>query len=261
MTILQDILARKKQEIAALPPCSAVRSPRRSFVAALQSRRPSFIAEVKPTSPLGGQLIRSEDIPAFVTLYSECAQAISVLCDTATFGGGFDLLAHIRTKTNLPLLAKDFIVDERQIDAATTSGADAVLLIVSLVSDILLLDLVRKTLTLGLDILLEVHTEDDVMRAHNLFSSLSQEDRTHIVLGINNRDLASQTIDLGTTTKLAALVRDTFSQSPLLVSESGIATPKDVVWLQDSVQGFLIGTAFLCSSQPRKLFYSLLNPS
>ena len=113
MSLLSDIVTRKAQEIASLPSYSVVRADKRSLALAVMSRCPSLIAEIKPVSPLRGRLLNEHEIPRIIETYNRNAQAISVLTDAATFGGGFDLLSFVRSRTDLPLLAKDFVLGER----------------------------------------------------------------------------------------------------------------------------------------------------
>lgn len=261
MTTLTDILARKTKEIDALPVGHAAVLQRRSLVTAVRSKCPSLIAEIKPISPVRGRLIEESDIPAVVDIYSRHAQAISVLCDTATFGGGFPLLVSVRARTDLPLLAKDFIVDRRQIDAAASYGADAVLLIAAILSPEKLQEFSRYAASLGLDVLLELHTGGEVDIALDVLSYLSSEERSHILLGINNRDLGTQTIDLQTTERLAALLRLHLPDGVPLISESGISSSADVRQLLPHVQGFLIGSAILTSENPDAFLQSLFSAS
>lgn len=260
MNILSEILARKKREIASLSFNHMVNSPKQSFISAVISKHPSLIAEVKPVSPIRGRLINTTDIPAMIELYQRHAQAISVLCDTATFGGGFDLLASIRVQTDLPLLAKDFILDNRQIDAAAAYGADAVLLIASILSREDLLQFSKRAIGMGMDVLLELHEPSEIDAAALLARSLTTEERLHILFGINNRSLKTQIIDLNITKQLGKLIRQRLPHTLPLISESGIHSPEDVQQLSAHVQGFLIGSAILESFDPG-LFLSSLFPS
>lgn len=255
MSLLADIIARKVLEIALLPSYSVVRTDRRSLVGAVMSRHPSLIAEIKPVSPVRGRLIERHDVPGMIDIYVRHAQAMSVLCDTATFGGGFDLLSFVRSRTDLPLLAKDFILGERQIDAAAYHGADAVLLIVSLLKPDTLRRLAIHAISLDLDVLVEVHTPDDVTNVTSLLSALNEAERSHILLGINNRDLTTQTIDLRATERVSSLLRG-LSDRPV-ISESGISSREDVQRLTRHVQGFLIGSALLQSDDADALLRTL----
>lgn len=255
MSLLTDILARKAREIASLPLYHVVRTDKRSLVLAVMSRHPSLIAEIKPVSPLGGRLLNARDIPGIIDIYNRYAQGISVLCDTATFGGGFDLLAFVRSRTDLPLLAKDFILGERQIDVAAYHGADAVLLIAALLDPSTLQRLSLHAIRLGLDVLLEVHTPGDAAIVTSLLSALNEAERSHMLIGINNRDLVTQTIDLRTTEKISGFLQG-LSDRPV-ISESGISSRKDIHRLKRHVQGFLIGSALLQSDDADALLRTL----
>lgn len=257
MSILSDIIARKTAEIESCASGTVTSSQKRPFVSSFKRKHPSLIAEIKPISPIQGRLMNSENISAMVDIYQYHAQAISVLCDKATFGGGFDLLALVRAQTDLPLLAKDFIIDHRQIDAAAAHGADAVLLIAALLSNERLLYFSKQAMAMGMDVFLELHEPSEIDAAALLIQSLRGEERTHIVLGINNRNLHTQSIDLNTTKRLGKLIRQRFSRDIPLISESGIAHRSDVLALSPYVQGFLIGSALLKSEDPDRLLHSL----
>ena len=257
MNTLTDILARKKKEIASLPSVRALPAARHSLVSAMRGAGPSLIAEIKPISPSGGRLIGERDILGMVDVYARHAQAISVLCDTATFGGGFQLLASVRSRTDLPLLAKDFVLDPRQINAAACHGADAILLIASLLPKEKLREFAVHAMHLELDVLLELHADQDIETAVLLMESLTEKQRMHVLLGINNRDLVTQTIDLQTTKRLATLLHLRGLGDVPLLSESGITTPSDIKRISPHVQGFLIGSAILKAADPDAFLHSL----
>lgn len=257
MSILSSILARKEREITSLPSFDVRFSSRRSLVSAVTRKFPSLIAEIKPISPTQGRLVDDTNIPGIVDLYNRHAQAISVLCDEATFGGGFDLLASVRAQTDLPILAKDFILTKKQVDAAAFCGADAVLLIVSILTKEELRQLAGYAISLGMDVLLELHEAEEIEGARVLLESMLEAERMHMLLGINNRDLKTQKIDLKTTKRLGGLLRACIKDLPPLISESGIVTPADISHLSSHVQGFLIGSAILQSEHPDDFLHSL----
>jgi indole-3-glycerol phosphate synthase len=258
MTILRTILERKNVEVASLKltPCSTA-SVKRSLATAIQSRHTALIAEIKPVSPTSGRLLELKDVPRMVGICNRHAQAISVLCDKATFGGGFDLLESVRAQTDLPLLAKDFIVDARQIDAAAFFGADAVLLIAAILTDDLLRRFIARSIGLGMDALIELHDIEEVEPVIRLVKSLPERDQAHILLGINNRDLETQHIDLKTTERLSTALRRSLPDR-VLISESGIGHASDIRRLAPHVQGFLVGSAILESKDPDTFLSSLL---
>lgn len=236
MTILDTIVAEKRREVARLPqrPASAADweaasragGKRRDFVAAL--RHPgrgtlALIAEVKKASPSAG-LIRPDFEPARIAREYEAAGAscLSVLTDEKFFQGSLQYLKQVRGAVRLPLLRKDFIIDERQILEAVEWGADAILLIAAILSDAQLKRFQALAVQAGLAALVEVHDEAELDRALAAGAEL---------VGVNNRDLKTFKVDLATTERLAARLRASppaAGRPPLLVAESGILTRADV---------------------------------
>lgn len=241
MTVLDDIIAQKKEEIAAMPDTRPEPTERR-FIAGLRKRLPCVIAEVKPRSPSAGMLMQPRDVPRTVGGYNKCAQAISVLCDHAFFGGGYDLLAGVRHMTELPLLAKEFILDAKQIRAARAAGADAVLLIAAILDKETLAALAREAAALGMGVLVELHDAAELEKVPALGADV-------MAIGINNRNLATLAIDLDTASRVAPAVRERFAKH-LLIAESGVKTKADFQRLRPSVDGFLIGTGLLTGTMP-----------
>ncbi|HRH92952.1 MAG TPA: indole-3-glycerol phosphate synthase TrpC [Candidatus Peribacteria bacterium] len=239
MTILDDILRHKRDEVAALPDCAPQPSTR-DFVAGLRTASPCLIAEVKPKSPSAGPLLDRANVPALMESYNRHAQAVSVLCDERFFGGGFDLLRQVRALTDLPILAKEFIVDAKQIRVARDAGADAVLLIANVLSANEILRFSAEATGLGMGVLLELHDESDLEKIPAMHAGT-------LVLGINNRSLATLHIDLDTTARLSPLVR-TLCPGHLVIGESGVTMKADLARLQPSVDGFLIGTGLLAGT-------------
>ncbi len=236
MTVLDDILRHKRDEVAALPDCAPQPSTR-NFVTGLRTASPCLVAEIKPKSPSAGMLMKQSDIAPTVAMYNARAHAISVLCDREFFGGGFGLLGSVRAQTDLPILAKEFIIDAKQIRSARHAGADAVLLIAAILEPEKIGLLATEAQALGMDVLLELHDERELEK----IPDLSPES---LVLGINNRNLATLAIDLSATIRLASLIRKRFP-GHLLLSESGLRTSADVQRVQPCVDGFLIGTGLL----------------
>ncbi|MGP8201345.1 MAG: indole-3-glycerol phosphate synthase TrpC [Limisphaerales bacterium] len=247
MNILDTIVAQKRREIALLPPirvsgadlqqAMALLPGRRDFLAALQSPRhgpPALIAEIKKASPSAG-IIRPDFDPARIAREYEAAGAscISVLTDEKFFQGSADHLRQVRAAVKLPLLRKDFIIDERQVLEAAEMGADAILLIVRILDDTALKHLHALASGAGLAALVEVHDEAELDRALAVGARL---------IGVNNRDLDTFKVDLGTTERLAAKI----GTGALLVAESGIHTRADVARLQRAGAGaILVGEALL----------------
>ena len=252
MNILDTIVAQKKREVALLPPIRVTAADlqqalaplpaRRDFFAALQSparRAPALIAEVKKASPSAG-IIRPDFDPVRIAREYEAAGAacLSVLTDRTFFQGSPDDLERIRAAVKLPLLRKDFIIDERQILEAAEMGADAILLIVRILNDESLKHFHSLAAGAGLAALVEVHDEAELDRALAIGARL---------IGVNNRDLDTLTVDLGTTERLAAkIARHPEAEDKLLVAESGIQTRADAARMQRAGAGaILVGEALL----------------
>jgi indole-3-glycerol phosphate synthase len=251
MSILDTIVEQKQREVARLPQRSvsaadlraameARGGPRRDFLAAL--RRPkagpvALIAEVKKASPSAG-LIRPDFDPVRIACEYETAGAscLSVLTDEKFFQGSLDYLRQIRQAIKLPLLRKDFIIDERQILEAIEWGADAILLIVAILDDARLRHFQALATAAGLAALVEVHDEPELDRALAAGAEL---------IGVNNRDLKTFKVDLATTERLAARLRAS-QPTPLLVAESGIHTRADVERLAKcGAQAILVGESLM----------------
>ncbi|MFT3891227.1 MAG: indole-3-glycerol phosphate synthase TrpC [Anaerolineales bacterium] len=246
--ILAKILDQKKLEIAALDAPSLRRaadsSPApRNFLSALKRRRfgthPSLIAELKRASPSKGILAPHLDLFQVADIYTQNgASAISVLTDERFFMGSLQTLHRLRiTNSQLPLLRKDFIIDESQIYEARVNGADAILLIAAaLPDDKLFADLHACAMSLGLTALVEVHDEAETERALKIPNIQ--------LIGINNRNLATFDVTLETTEKLRPMIPHEIT----VVAESGIFTASDVDRLtKANVDAILVGEALVTS--------------
>ncbi len=258
MTILDEILEHKRKEVdAARGACDAQQLARDAvscdrlplgFREALRSTPgASVIAEVKRRSPSKG-LIREDFDPVWIArCYAEAGAAcISVLTDAKFFGGSLDDLVAVRAAVDRPIIRKDFVIDTYQIDEARLAGADAVLLIVSALDDPTLSALFAHAKQLGLDVLVEVHDEIELERARALGADL---------VGVNNRNLKTFEVDLGTTERLAARIAD---PEVVLVAESGIATAADIARLERAgAAGFLIGESLMRQPHPGKALEEL----
>jgi indole-3-glycerol phosphate synthase/phosphoribosylanthranilate isomerase len=196
-----------------------------------------FIMEVKRSSPSEGVLRADADPAALARAYAPVADAISVLVDTPYFGGSYEDLAAVRAVFDGPILAKDFVIDPRQVPEARRHGADAVLVMLSVLSDPEAREIIAEAERLRMDVLVEAHDEAEVRRAVALGAPL---------IGINNRDLKTLRIDLATTERLARLV----PPDRLLVSESGIATRADVQRLAPHAEAFLVGSSLMKAPNP-----------
>jgi indole-3-glycerol phosphate synthase len=207
----------------------------------------SLIAEVKRASPSKGPIRPGLDVASLVAEYEAGgARAVSVLTEGDFFLGSLEDLGVAAATTSLPLLRKDFIVDEYQLYEAKAYGASAVLLIAALLDDATLERLAARADLLGLDVLLEVHDADEMRRAIDVEG---------VVLGINNRDLRTFEVSLETTERLASMVPAGRS----LVSESGISGRGDVERLAAvGVDGVLIGESLLVGEDPKRAVSELL---
>jgi indole-3-glycerol phosphate synthase/phosphoribosylanthranilate isomerase len=241
--VLGQIAAAKRDELArrfdgvSLDALRARAEPtRQSLAAALAQSGARFILEIKKASPSAGMIRASADPAALARGYSGVADALSVLCDAEFFGGSLADLAAARREFDGPILAKDFFIDPRQVAEARIAGADAVLVMLSLLDDPAAREMIAEARRFGMDALVEVHDETEMQRALALGAPL---------IGINNRDLRNLTIDLATTERLARLAGDR-----LLVSESGIDSRADVERLSPLVDGFLIGSSLMRAGEP-----------
>jgi len=194
----------------------------------------NLIAEVKKSSPSRG-IIRADFDPLKIAMayHAAGAAAISVLTDERFFDGRLEYLKMIKERVTLPVLRKDFIIDEYQIYETAAAGADAMLLIAQILTREELNRYTGLCKDMGMDVLVEVHNEEDVDKA--LGSSAS-------VIGINNRDLATFNVDITTTQRLIRMIPD----SKTIVSESGIETYEQVMFLKSlGVNAVLIGETFM----------------
>ena len=238
--VLGEIVARKKVDVAARLSgfgFEAAEPTRRSLKAALARPGARFIMEVKRASPSKGGLRPTADASELARAYRGAADAISVLTDTPYFGGSLEDLQAVRREFRGPILAKDFIVDPRQVAEARFHGADAVLVILAVLDDPAAAAVMAEARRLGMDVLVEAHTRDEVRRAVLLGAE---------IIGINNRDLKTLTIDLAVTERLAGLV----PPGTLVVAESGIEGRADVERLAPYADAFLVGSSLMRSDDP-----------
>jgi indole-3-glycerol phosphate synthase len=253
VNILDTIVAQKKAEVARLAErligagdlrdAMLERGDRRDFLAALRQPRcgnVGLIAEVKKASPSAGVICPNFDPVRIAREYEAAgASCLSVLTDEKFFQGSLDYLRQIREVVKLPLLRKDFIIDERQILEAIEWGADAILLIVAILDDARLKQLHSLAGEAGLSVLVEVHDEAELDRARATGATL---------IGVNNRDLKTFQVDLATTERLAKrLFADANARaSCLLVAESGVHSRADVQRLAGcGAKGVLVGESLV----------------
>lgn len=231
---------------AELVRAAATAAPPRDFAAALRRPGLSIIAELKQRSPSKGALTRSYPLTDLARSYTDGgAAAISVLTHEEGFGGSPDHLRRVRAKTNLPLLRKDFLTDKYQILEARVLGADAVLLIAAVLSPEQLTTLLAFTRELGMEALVEVHSESEVEVA--LASGA-------YIVGVNHRDLHTFGIDMNRTEQLRGCV----GKDRLLVGESGVRSQKDARRLRETgADAALVGEALMRSSSPEVMVKEL----
>jgi indole-3-glycerol phosphate synthase / phosphoribosylanthranilate isomerase len=209
---------------------------RRSLSQALSRPGARFILEIKKASPSAGSIRPYADPAALARGYAGVADALSVLTDDTHFGGSLDDLSAAGREFDGPILAKDFFLDARQVAEARIAGADAVLVMLSLLDDERAREMIAEARRFRMDALVEVHDEAEMCRALALGAPL---------IGINNRDLRDLSIDLSTTERLAPYAPDR-----ILVSESGISSRADVDRLAPHVDAFLVGTSLMRSTDP-----------
>jgi len=240
--ILDKIIEQKKCEVAQLPArligagdlrdAMLEHGERRDFIAALKSPNVGnigLIAEVKKASPSMGVICKDFDPVRIAKEYEAAgASCLSVLTDEKFFQGSLDYLRQIRAAVKLPLLRKDFIIDERQILEAIEWGADAILLIVAILTDDQLEKYHSLAIEAGLAVLVEVHDEEELERALKI---------SPLLIGVNNRSLKTFVVDLATTERLASRITH---HASILVAESGIQTRADVERLKKCGAGAIL---------------------
>jgi indole-3-glycerol phosphate synthase len=244
MTILDEIVASKQREVAAarqrlpleeLLSQSASAPAVRNFRAALaKGASIRLIAEIKKASP-SAQVIRPQFDPVAIarTYQAHNATCLSVLTDAPYFQGCIEDLKHVRASTKIPLLRKDFLIDDYQVIEARAAGADAILLIAEILDDISLSRLLDRARHLGMSALVEFHDEANLPRVLASGADL---------IGINNRNLRNFTTDLEHTLRL----RDRIPPEVVVVSESGISTRRDVERLEAvGVSAILVGESLM----------------
>ena len=249
-TVLDSIVQARRERIDELRArfghlrAEDLERSQRSFAAALRTRsgqgrspQPALIMECKAASPSRGTIRSDYDPASLAAQYAPYAAAVSVLTEPDRFNGSFDDLAAVREVVDVPVLCKDFIVDEVQVLAARSLGADAVLLMLSVVPDDVYRELAELAHSLGMEVLTEVSTPQEMHRA----SALGAE-----VIGINNRDLRTLETDLARTEEMAPLA----PAGVVLVGESGVSAAEDVRRLSGLVDALLVGSSLSGAPDP-----------
>ena len=213
----------------------------RSFYDNLKKDGISIIGEFKKASPSLGKIESKINLTERIDEYNSSADAISCLNEEDHFRGNVDYLKQIRSITELPIIRKDFMIDEYQFYEAKVIGADAVLLITAILDDVQMKDFYQLSAELGLDVLVETHDEHEIERAMKIDPQ---------IIGVNNRNLNDFSISLETSGRLKKYIPD----DKVFVAESGIMTDEDVLYLkQIGADGFLIGRAFMEADNPGEL--------
>ncbi len=260
--ILNKIIARKHEEIAErkvsvslddLQSAAKAIAPARGFVQAIENKiadgKPAVIAEIKKASPSKGVIRENFNPPEIAQSYDAAGAAcLSVLTDVDFFQGADEYLQRVRESVTLPVIRKDFMVDEYQVYESKVIGADCILLIVAALDKQQLVDLNTLATELGLDVLVEVHNQAELDLALDMPNKL---------VGINNRDLHSFDVSLDTTLSLLPNI----PSDKIVITESGIHVSDDVALMRkNEVNGFLVGESFMRHSDPgeklNELFFS-----
>jgi indole-3-glycerol phosphate synthase len=244
--ILDEIIRRTEKRVAGLPPTfsKTTHVAHASLKEAIEgaSKKNAIIAEIKCASPSRGIIRRNVDIPVMAGVFvDQGCVALSILTEPYFFGGVQDDIAKVKSAVNVPVLRKDFIINKRQIAETCSLGADAVLLIAAVLGADLR-DFVDEAYNAGLEPLVEVRTDEDVRYALATRAQL---------IGINNRDLTTLSIDRSATRRLSEPIR---AAGKTVISESGIQSADDIREMRPFCDAFLIGSAIMSDRKPgRKL--------
>lgn len=247
---VQEDLAERKKQVGLnelMVKISEVK-PAIDVLPSLQSSKLSVIAEVKRASPSKGALAKISD-PAELALRYQAggATAVSVLTEGRKFGGSLADLDAVRSAINIPILRKDFMVEDYQIFESRAHGADIVLLIVAALSDLQLSEFYAIAKSLGMQVLVETHTSEEVERALLLDPE---------IIGVNARDLTTLKIDLGAFDKLAKAI----PAGKIKVAESGISSVAEVISYRNSgAEAILVGEALVKDGDPAQMIQNFIN--
>jgi indole-3-glycerol phosphate synthase len=233
---------KKRMDLATVRRLAEERQPSdRSFYNNLKKPGISIIGEFKKASPSLGNIISKISLDERIADYTASVDAISCLTEEDHFHGCIDDFKEIREKTTLPMIRKDFMIDEYQFYEAKAIGADAILLIAAILDDVQMRDFYALAYELGMDALVETHDEAEMERALKLDAK---------IIGVNNRNLKDFSISLDTTVRLRPMV----PPEKCFVAESGILGDADIRLLKEQrVDAFLIGRALMESEDPRAL--------
>ncbi len=268
-TVLDKIVEAKKKEVAlrkSQVPVEELQAraihvdrPRNFYSAVTRQplRKVNLIAEIKKASPSAGIIRQDFDPQRIAEIYTEAgADALSVLTDEQFFLGRLEFIQQVKQVSPLPVLRKDFIIDEYQIYEARAYGADAVLLITEILTPSQMLDMLILASTLKMTSLIEVHSVESLLTVRK---TVGFPHERYSLLGINNRDLHTQTIDLGNTLRLMDMLDEDLREE--VVSESGIKTREDIEKLAAAgVRAVLIGETFMRENDITAKIEELLGP-
>lgn len=257
MSILSTIVKHKKKEVESskeLIPISELekmasfeRAPLRLKDFLISHEKSGIIAEFKRKSPSKGIINNTSKVEDVTTGYaSNRASALSVLTDFIFFGGSVDDLQKARAVNDIPILRKEFIIDEYQVYEAKAIGADAILLIASILNKKQAITLAKKAHELSLQVLMEIHEEEELEQLNEYLD----------IVGVNNRNLKTFEVDLQHSVEMAKKIPEDF----IKVSESGISSVHDIKYLKNhGFSGFLIGENFMKNDDPVSSFASFVN--
>jgi indole-3-glycerol phosphate synthase len=256
-TILDAICEKKLEEIAAITPAYlnfwkegvrfATKSISVKFSTSITNKKPGIIAEIKKASPSEGVIKPGIEPQLIARSYEKNgASAISVVTDKSFFQGDADWIMEVKKASILPVIRKDFILDEKQVWESKAIGADAMLLIAGILEESKLKDLYQLCYTLGMESLVEVHTMQELEKAMNIGAE---------IIGINNRNLKSFGVNNSTFSSIAEHIPN----EKIVVAESGIHSREDLLFMKNAnADAVLIGTHFMRSDDPGKALAELI---
>ncbi|HXP49442.1 MAG TPA: indole-3-glycerol phosphate synthase TrpC [Bacteroidia bacterium] len=256
-TILDAICEKKIEELSAISPTyfqlwkdkvnSQPINKNTAFSKSITQKKPGIIAEIKKASPSEGVIRQDMDISCITRSYAaNGASAISVVTDKQFFQGDIDWIKEVKKATVLPVLRKDFVLDEKQVWESKAVGADAMLLIAAILEESKLRDLYTLCYELGMESLVEVHTTEELEKAMRIGAE---------IIGINNRNLKSFGVDNSTFSSIANHIPD----DKIVVAESGIHSREDLLYMKNAnADAVLIGTHFMRAEDPGKALAELI---
>jgi indole-3-glycerol phosphate synthase len=256
-TILDAICEKKVEELAAISPSyfqlwkdkvnSQPINRNVLFSKSITQKKPGIIAEIKKASPSEGVIRQDMDIGCIARSYTaNGASAISVVTDKQFFQGDIDWIKEVKKATVLPVIRKDFVLDEKQVWESKAAGADAMLLIAAILEEAKLRDLYALCYELGMESLVEVHTMEELDKAMRVGAE---------IIGINNRNLKSFGVDNSTFSSIANHIPD----NKIVVAESGVHSREDLLYMKNAnADAVLIGTHFMRAEDPGKALAELI---